>query len=160
MKKNSKHSSVVDVDDFFASAPTPNQKAWGLVHDFYHLVLTYMEQNKISRAELATRLGKSRSSITQLFNKTPNISVKRMAEIADAIGLEISITSKQMRNQWPVQTSDAYVKFMQTCSLGNWTLAQPKEAKELHDELYSFSRTPLSNKMPTNTDGYKSYPLQ
>jgi AraC-like DNA-binding protein len=82
-----------EVDDFFGSSPTVNQKAWGLINEFYHLVLTYMEENNISKAELARRLDKSRSAITRMFNKTPNITIKRMVEIADVIGMDIHIAS-------------------------------------------------------------------
>ena len=98
MKKHSENS-YAEIDEFFAAPATANQKAWGLLNEFYHLVLTYMEKNNISKADLATRLGKSRSAITQLFNKTPNISLKRVAEIADAIGIEISLASTAIESQ-------------------------------------------------------------
>lgn len=90
------HDTYKDIEDFFASPPSVNEKAWGLIHDFYHLVLTYMEEEGISKADLAKRLGKSRSAITQMFKKTPNITVKKMVEIADAIGLDIQIHSPQV----------------------------------------------------------------
>ncbi|MFQ5822349.1 MAG: helix-turn-helix domain-containing protein [Candidatus Heimdallarchaeota archaeon] len=90
MRKNSKNS-FKDLSDFFAKEPTINQKAWGLIHDFYNLVLTQMEKENITKADLARRLGKSRSAISQMFNKTPNVSIKKMVEIADAVGLDISI---------------------------------------------------------------------
>ena len=51
-----------------------------------------MEEQGITQADLARKLGKSRSAISQLLNKTPNISVIRMVEIADAVGLEFSLT--------------------------------------------------------------------
>jgi transcriptional regulator with XRE-family HTH domain len=86
-----------DVEEFFASEPTSNEKAWGLIHDFYHIILTYMERQHISKAELANRLKKSRSAITQLFNKTPNITLKKMVEIADALGLDLQISSPQIQ---------------------------------------------------------------
>lgn len=104
MKENLKNS-YVDVDEFFAAPPTTNQKAWGLLNEFYHLVLTYMEKNNITKADLAARLGKSRSAMTQLFNKTPNISLKRVAEIADAIGIEISFASNAIESQKPLDKS-------------------------------------------------------
>ena len=92
MKKNSKNS-YKDVEKFFASPPSSDQKAWGLLNEFYHILLTYMEENNITRADLAKKLRKSRSAISQMFNKTPNISIKKMVEISHAIGLDIKITS-------------------------------------------------------------------
>ena len=98
MKKSSKNI-LKEINDFFAEAPTSNQKAWGLIHDFYHLILTYMEVKNISKADLAKRLNKSRSAISQMFNKTPNITIKKMVKIADAIGIEIRISSPQVLHQ-------------------------------------------------------------
>lgn len=90
MPKNLNNLSK-EIDDFFEQTPTANQKAWGIVHQFYHLILSFMEDNDISRAELARRLGKSRASISQLFNSTPNISIKKMIEILDCLGLDLQI---------------------------------------------------------------------
>lgn len=84
-----------DVEDFFAAPPTVNQKAWGMINEFYHLILTYMEREQISKADLARRLGKSRAAITQMFHKTPNITIKKMVEIADALGLDLHISASQ-----------------------------------------------------------------
>ncbi len=95
MKKNSKNVSQ-EIDAFFEKSPTPNQKAWGVINQFYHLILTYMEENDITQSDLARKLGKSRSAISQLFSKTPNISVKKMVEIADAVGIDIEIFSPQV----------------------------------------------------------------
>jgi transcriptional regulator with XRE-family HTH domain len=90
------HDTYKDVEDFFASPPSANEKAWGIIHDFYHMILTHMEKQGISKSDLAKRLGKSRSAITQMINKTPNITLKKMVEIADAIGVDIRISSPQV----------------------------------------------------------------
>ncbi|MFO7896518.1 MAG: helix-turn-helix transcriptional regulator [Candidatus Cloacimonadales bacterium] len=81
------------INSLFDSKPTANQKAWKIINQFYHLVLTKMEQDNITRADLARKLGKSRASISQMFNKTPNISIKKMIEISDAVDLEINLTT-------------------------------------------------------------------
>lgn len=95
MKKNSKNL-FKEVDDFFGSPPSVNQKAWGIINDFYHMILTHMERREISKSDLAKRLCKSRSAISQMFNKTPNFTIKKMVEIADAIGLNMKITSDEV----------------------------------------------------------------
>jgi transcriptional regulator with XRE-family HTH domain len=95
MRKNSKEI-FKEVDDFFAAEPTANQKAWDIIHDFYHQLLTFMEDHGISKSDLAKKLGKSRASITQLFNKNPNVTIKTLVEIADALGITISIQSPQL----------------------------------------------------------------
>ncbi|GAK50155.1 hypothetical protein U14_01382 [Candidatus Moduliflexus flocculans] len=121
-----------DVETFFESPATTEEKAWGLIHDFYHLVLTYMEEQQISKADLSKRLGKSRSAISQMFNKTPNISLKKMVEIADAIGLDLRISSPQI-----------HASKKQAEPLGNFRLA---ETYQEHDvETPSISRKSLKN---------------
>jgi len=94
MKESSK-DIYKEIDDFFSSSPSVNQKAWGMINEFYHLILTHMEKNNITRADLSRKLGKSRSAISQLFNKTPNITVRKMVEIAEAINLDIHILSEK-----------------------------------------------------------------
>jgi len=89
-KKNLKNLSK-EIDDIFLQDPTLGQKAWDLIHDFYHIILTYMEENNISKAELAKRMSISRSAISQTFNETPNITIKKMVEIADAIGHDLRV---------------------------------------------------------------------
>ena len=95
MKKNSKNNTVPIVDefaDFFSAEPNANEKAWGLIHDFYHGILTSMKKKDVSRSDLATKMNKSRSAISQLFNKTPNITLKKMVEIAEALNQNLKIS--------------------------------------------------------------------
>ena len=99
MKKNSKDISqkIQEIDEIFSRPPTTNQKAWGMINDFYNFILFHMEENKISKSDLAKKLGKSRSAISQMFNKTPNITVRKMVEIADSVGLDISIMPRELK---------------------------------------------------------------
>lgn len=105
MKKNSKN-----IDDFFGKEPTIGQKAWDIINQFYHLVLTKMEEDGISRADLARRLGKSRAAISHMFNETPNITVKKMVEIADAVELNINLTTEKFLEKKKKQDDSANEK--------------------------------------------------
>lgn len=95
----SKHSENKwdDILGMFSQAPDSNQKAWSLISDFYNLILNHMDKRKITKAELATRLGRSRAAISHMFNKTPNISVRKMVEIADAIGIDLALVENTDR---------------------------------------------------------------
>lgn len=93
MKKLSKNSSQT-VSEFFRSPVSSEEKAWGLILDFYNYILTYMDENAISKADLARKLNRSRSAISQMFNKTPNITVKKMVEVADAVGIDFTFVPK------------------------------------------------------------------
>lgn len=95
MKKNSK-DLFQEIDLLFQAPPSTNQKAWDLIQYFYHLVLTYMNDNDITQAKLALKMNKSRSAISQLFKQTPNISLKRMVEITDAIGITLKLDSPEV----------------------------------------------------------------
>lgn len=97
-----------DVDRFFKAPLTPNQKAWALIHEFYHIILTYMKEKGISKADLARKLGKSRASVSQMFNKTPNLTIKKMTEIADAVGVEVKIQIKDFEKN-KREKSDIYM---------------------------------------------------
>ena len=64
----------------------------GYHFEFYHHVLTRMREQGMTQTDLARKLGKSRSAISQLLNQTPNISIKRMVKIAEAVGFEFSLS--------------------------------------------------------------------
>jgi len=80
-----------ELNDFFLEKPSAEEKAWGMILDFYHFILCYMEKNNISKADLARNLNRSRAAVSQMFNKTPNITIKKMVEIADAIGVDFTL---------------------------------------------------------------------
>ncbi len=105
MSKNLENS----INSFFGRKPTINQKAWKILDQFYHLVLTKMEQDNISRADLSRKLGKSRPAISQMFNKTPNISIKKMIEISDAVGLDINLTNEVFLQKTKVEEIIKYI---------------------------------------------------
>jgi len=92
MKRNLKNQ-YHDVESYFSAQASSNQKAWSIIHDFYHIILTFMENKKITKADLSRKLGISRASISQMFNKTPNITIRKMVEIADAVGIELKIST-------------------------------------------------------------------
>ena len=79
------------INSLFGEEPDAEEKAWDMIHEFYHLVLTKMERDGMNRADLAKKLGKSRASVSQMFNKTPNLSIMKLMEIADAVDLNISL---------------------------------------------------------------------
>ena len=63
----------------------------GIILDFTEKIVAKMEEKKISRAELATRLGVSKAFISKLLNGNPNLTIKSMMSIADALGCDLSL---------------------------------------------------------------------
>lgn len=95
MKTNLKSN----INDFFARKPSKEQKSWSVINQFYHMILTKMENDNISRSDLARKLNKSRSSVSQMFNKTPNLTIKKMIEIADSVDININLTTETFLNK-------------------------------------------------------------
>lgn len=109
MSENSRNSSVKQTDDFLSGPPSARQKAWGIIHEFYHLLLTHMKKERISRADLARRLNRSRSAVSQLLNKTPNFTVEKMVELADAVGLDLSLVTLQEKAELRSRPKQRYI---------------------------------------------------
>jgi transcriptional regulator with XRE-family HTH domain len=80
-----------DIDNFFAADFTPNQKAWSMINNFYQLILTEMEIKGIKQVDLAKKLNVSPAAVSKLLKKTPNITLKKMVELAEAVDLDIEI---------------------------------------------------------------------
>ncbi len=108
MKKPSKNI-LKEMDDFFSQPLTVNQKAWSIINEFYHVILTHMEKHNIKQSELASRLGRSRSSVSQMFKKTPNITVRKMVEIADALGLDIDVVPSSLKKEIEKKAEEKYI---------------------------------------------------
>lgn len=96
MKKNI-DEIYSEIHDLFNAPPTVNEKAWDIILTFYHEILTIMNEKNIKKVDLAKKMGKSKSAISKMLNDTPNISIKKMAELADAVGAEINITVKPVQ---------------------------------------------------------------
>jgi transcriptional regulator with XRE-family HTH domain len=88
-----------EIEKIFSEEPSINQKAWGIINDFYHLILSGMEKEGINKSDLAKRLGRTRSAISQMFNKNPNLTIKKMVEIADSVGLDLAIIPTELKKE-------------------------------------------------------------
>lgn len=98
MKKNLSNF----IENFLEGKPSVNQKAWDIIHQFYHLILTKMEKDNIKRSDIAVRLNISKAAVSKRLNNTPNTSVLKMVELADAVGLDINLTlDKFMHKEEP-----------------------------------------------------------
>ena len=54
-------------------------------------IMHIMESAEISKADLADVLGKSRAYVTQVLNGSRNMTLNTLADIAGALGAEVSI---------------------------------------------------------------------
>jgi transcriptional regulator with XRE-family HTH domain len=73
-------------------------------------LLKCMEDQKISKQELATRIGVSRSAVTQALSTSRNLSLNTLADMADALALQprigfISMMARDRNfNERPITT--------------------------------------------------------
>lgn len=58
-----------------------------------------LERQRISRADLAKRLGVSRSAVTQILSGTRNLTLALFADVMLALGLEVHFSTKKATHQ-------------------------------------------------------------
>ena len=63
----------------------------GLVAEAGEFIARLMEERKVTKAELARRLGKSRAYITQMLSGSTNLTIRTLAEVAYALGAEVKL---------------------------------------------------------------------
>jgi transcriptional regulator with XRE-family HTH domain len=68
-----------------------------LAFDAAEMISHLMEECNVSKAELARRIGKSRSEVTQLLNGTRNMTVYSLADLAFALGYRLEFKARQHR---------------------------------------------------------------
>ena len=71
----------------------------GLVTDAAEFVSRLMEEQGVSKAELARRLGKSRAWVTRLLSGSADMTMRTFAELVYALGAEVQIVRKDRDSQ-------------------------------------------------------------
>ena len=63
----------------------------GLIIDVSEAIWEILEDQNISKAELAERLGTSRANITKLLDGSRNMTLRTLADIATALGYKVRV---------------------------------------------------------------------
>jgi len=63
----------------------------GAILDFTEALYTTMEEHGVTRAELARRLGTSQAYITRVLGGHANFTLKTMAKLALALGMQLEV---------------------------------------------------------------------
>jgi len=96
------------------------------------LIARVMAEQNLSKADLARKLGKSRSWITQLLRGNANITVSTLAEVANAMDVEIRLQTQPV-NAGSVAGSSNFYTFetlVQKLDRG-----KPEKDSERRDDL-------------------------
>jgi len=75
-----------------------------LILETTEMVLDHMDKNGISKTELAERMGKGKSHITQLLNGSRNMTLRSLSDISCAIGFtpHVQLRDSLIENDWQV----------------------------------------------------------
>jgi transcriptional regulator with XRE-family HTH domain len=75
-----------------------------LAFDAAELISVLMEEKKVSKAELARRVGKSRAYITQLLSGARNMTMHTLADLTFALGARVEFKARDCSPEQPEKT--------------------------------------------------------
>lgn len=73
-----------------------------IANDIADQIYSLMENNKINKSELATRLGSSRALVTKMLRGDSNLTLKTIAKVVSTLDgvMHVCITSQQKEVRW------------------------------------------------------------
>ncbi len=82
-----------DIELFEASSPKNRRllRQEDLILDMTELLSAAMEDKGITKSELAKRLGKTKGFVTQVLSGNRNLTLRTIADIADALGFRVRV---------------------------------------------------------------------
>lgn len=90
---------------------TPSFEAERLILAATEMILELMENEGLTRVELAKKVGKSKGHISQLLNGKRNMTLKTLAEISFALNTRVNVAAEGLRDsqeESKEQISNAY----------------------------------------------------
>ena len=81
-----------------------------LILEVTEVLCGLLEQEKISRKELADRLGKSKGFVSQLLNGGRNLTLRTVADILHVLGYKVSLTPHKKEIHEPIRETPARQK--------------------------------------------------
>ena len=84
-----------------------------LILDIQEEICRFMQENGISRNELAKRMGKSKGFITQILNSGRNLTLRTVADVFTALEAQISVRTKRKEEETtePVIHLSKYIRY-------------------------------------------------
>jgi len=64
-----------------------------------------LEQQRVTKAALAARLGRSKAFVTQILAGGRNLTLRTLADVADALGCEVRVQAKRLAEDGPPLTA-------------------------------------------------------
>ncbi len=70
-----------------------------LIMEVTETLCELLEKEKVSRKELADRLGKSKGFVSQLLNGGRNLTLRTVADILHVLGYKVSLTPQKLSHE-------------------------------------------------------------
>ena len=111
----------IDLSNFYKETETSETRAYEHALDIEFIVHREMLRQGLSRSELANRLDMKLPALSKLLNSQPNMTLKTIAKLELALGIEISPTlvssyseechyagsSRRSENPWNAFSNDS-----------------------------------------------------
>src|SRR5208337_111420 len=81
-----------------------------LILEVTEVLCGLLEEETISRKELADRLGKTKGFVSQLLNGGRNLTLRTVADILHVLGYKVSLTPQKLRQECKVNESQTRFK--------------------------------------------------
>jgi len=128
-------------DKSFSNAEERAYAREDLVYNVTEDILIALEDLNITKKELARKLGKSKSYVTQVLSGARNMTLGSMSDICFALGIEPKVTI----NVQPAKVAEylqTEVYLSSTISESTWSTVQFSEPKETATKVLSISDHP------------------
>lgn len=79
-----------------------------LIYNITEKLWVYMEENNISRQELAQRLSKSKGFVTQILSGGRNLTLRTLADVALSLGFKIDFQFEKLVRDEHLGREDEY----------------------------------------------------
>lgn len=77
---------------------TPGSKLERLLLDINYELIDLMEREKVTKTELAERLGVTQAMVSKLLNGNRNLTVKTLVNVAEALNVEVDIVFRERKS--------------------------------------------------------------
>ncbi len=97
-----------------------------LLLEITETIAILMEENKITRSELANRIGSSPAYITKMLRGDNNFTLRKLSDVFYALGQSAHMLLGEIGDSVQIPTSQA----LQLIPIGEWSLPKEKSLRE------------------------------
>lgn len=107
----------------------------GLILEVTEAISMVMQEEDITKAQLAIRMGRTKGFITQILSGSRNLTLRTLAAVADALEYRVTIMVSKDRHRMSASDESPYSRVFDLEPLGN----------------SSWNQEPIERDLPTNS---------